>query len=65
MSTLETVMVNGQEYALMMEDGNVVGIKRFNAKHKRWVTLRFAEEDSNAAEELLAHLTAEYFRMQS
>ncbi|MFI8711982.1 hypothetical protein [Brevibacillus brevis] len=65
MSILESVMINGQEYALMVKEEKVVGIKRFNVKHKRWVILRFAEEESKASEELLGHLTAEYLRMQS
>jgi hypothetical protein len=62
MSTLEVVNVNGQEYGLVVEAGQVVGMKRFNKEHKMWVVLRFSDVESDAEELLLDHLTAEYVK---
>ncbi|ASS98416.1 hypothetical protein NSQ51_13720 [Geobacillus sp. FSL K6-0789] len=65
MSTLEAVVIDGQKYLPIIENDEVIGVKRFNEKHGMWVVVKFMESNVNAERELLEMLTQEYIRQKT
>ncbi|MEJ9271545.1 hypothetical protein P4506_08515, partial [Geobacillus stearothermophilus] len=51
MSTLEAVVIDGQKYLPIIENDEVIGVKRFNEKHGMWVVVKFMESNVNAERE--------------
>jgi hypothetical protein len=65
MSTLESVVIQGQRYIPLFEDGEIVSIKRYNCKYGMWVTLKFTGSDVTAESELLEMLKREYIQQNT
>ncbi len=54
-----------KSYELIQESGRVIGVKRFDTKHKMWIVNRFVEDESNAEQQLMNLLTSEYLNQHS
>lgn len=61
---MTTQHVNG-EYEQILEEGRLVGLRRFDPQYKVWVELRFDEKAERTIEEdFVAILTGEYIHRQ-
>lgn len=65
MSNLYSVIIEGQQYKPVIENNEIVSIKKYSAKYGMWVTLRFTGSNENAESELLVLLKSEYIRQMS
>jgi hypothetical protein len=55
-----------REYEQIVEEGRLIGLRRFDPKHKVWIELRFDEKtDRKIEEDFVSILTSEYIRQQS
>lgn len=64
MSTVKSLFVGGQEYAVILSEGVIVGLKRYHPKHRLWVQLYFADVETGAEATLLAMLESAYVENQ-
>ncbi len=56
-----TIQHADHEYAPIVEEGRLVGLRRFDPRHKVWIELRFDEKaDRKIEEDFVAILTGEY-----
>jgi len=58
-----TLAVGGQVYEKVLENGQLVGLRRFNKEYKRWIVMKFSD-DVHAETELLRLLKTEYIQQQ-
>jgi len=65
MSNLYSVIIEGQQYKPVIENNEIVSVKKYNAKYGMWVTLKFTGSNEGAEEELLELLKNEYIRQMS
>lgn len=56
---------DGQQYTATIEDDVIKSLKRFNEKHKMWVTVNFVEDTTEAEQQLIETLKAEYIHQQT
>lgn len=59
-----TLAVGGQVYEKVLENGQLVGLRRFNKEYERWIVIKFSD-DVHAETELLRLLKIEYIHQQS
>ncbi|AIQ40518.1 hypothetical protein [Paenibacillus sp. FSL R5-0912] len=62
MFTTKTVTVGGSEYSVIVEEGVVVGLKRFNSKYGLEVEVHFSKENSSAEQTLVSLLEEAYLK---
>lgn len=65
MFNLYPVIIEGQQYKSVIENNEIVSVKKYNAKYGMWVTLKFTNSNENAENELLELLKSEYIRQKS
>ncbi|UGB29947.1 hypothetical protein [Metabacillus sp. B2-18] len=65
MSNLYSVIIEGQQYKPVIENNEIVSIKKYSAKYCMWVTLKFTGSNENAENELLELLKSEYISQMS
>lgn len=58
-----TLAVGGQVYKKVLENGQIVGLRRFNKEYKRWIVIKFSD-DAHAETELLRLLKIEFIQQQ-
>lgn len=65
MSNLYSVIIEGQQYKPVIENNEIISIKKYNAKYGMWVTLKFTGSNENAGNELLELLKKEYIEQMT
>jgi hypothetical protein len=65
MPNLYSVIIKGQQYKPVIENKEIIGIKRYNVKYGMWVTLKFTGSNADAENELFKLLKSEYISQMS
>jgi hypothetical protein len=65
MSNAKAVDLKNEKYVPYIEDGEIVSIKKYNAKYGMWVILKFTGSNKEAESELLELLKKESIRQMS
>jgi hypothetical protein len=54
------VEIRGVKYKMIIQNGEPI-LRRFDEKHKIWVTLRFSKEENNGVLDKVANLASNLF----